>query len=388
MDKNIPSVLRTGARDPPTETRSRALAAVKELEEKERNRSVTFENLPMDYSDVHLQRYDAISWHHPITARVLASQLPSTVFSSASFSGPPASPYGIPARLLHSFRYVDLGCGVGYTADGVLASVDLTSGSLTVVLADGLPPMLALAQARLEKRCSTFLLNQPTVRLVHADIRGDLASVRQELQVAQDPAEADLVTAQRILLNVFYPQRANQLRQWKGLLASSGRLVLDVPHPHRLVGALEIRNQLRPDPPDGVKQWTVTKVARVVGEHVLEDCRRYARELAAQAGLEVVNDMPWHMDPAADDFTPAVASWINSKQSINMPNPLSPAEWRWFHRRYCEDAKKHYWTDEWRCEFDVAAVVVVLQPASSFLGTPSSAPPSFPSVRSKVGVDY
>ena len=146
---------------------------------------------------------------------------------------------------------------------------------------------------------------------------------------------ASLVSAQRVLLTVRLNQRAQQVGLWKTLLAPEGRMIVDIPHLKRMIGSLELRTQAV-DPV--TQRRTGMQVMRLVGDDVLSETQQYARELAAQAGMVVVNAMPWHVPPAAVDATAAVDSWTASVRSSSMIGPVSAVDRRWFARLYISEA--------------------------------------------------
>ena len=73
---------------------------------------------------------------------------------------------------------------------------------------------------------------------------------------------ADLLGANEVYGKVM-SKRVQQLAEWKTLLALSGRMVLDIPHPNRVAGALKTRKHLWSSVST---RWGVTQVARIVSE--------------------------------------------------------------------------------------------------------------------------
>lgn len=343
MSTAPPPPLVTGPQDTPLQTWELVQNDVVRFESEDYAIHHTPAHLPGMYPPQLLQAYGLVCWTHEDTAHLLAAELVPT---------PPPT------------RYVDLGCGTGFTAAAVVAAACPGASSVQVTLVDGMTSMLTASFNRVRAQCSDPHLPDLAIRTLVDDLASDLGAVRAVVE------PASIVSAQRVLLNVCPDRRAQQLGVWKALLAPEGRMVVDIPHPKRITGSLELRTRAV----DSVTQrWTGTQVMRLVGNDVLSETQQYARELATQAGMVVVNAMPWHMPPAAVDATAAVDSWMASVRSPSMIGPLSAVDRRWYARRYAGEAVEWYRRREWVCSPDVAAVVAVLQRAPSL---PSSLPPS------------
>lgn len=59
--------------------------------------------------------------------------------------------------------------------------------------------------------------------------------------------------------------------------------------------------------------------------------RESALKLAKEAGLEVVNTMPWNTAPGAVDSTAHVDIWIDAKLSPALIRAIPSWVWHWYH---------------------------------------------------------
>ena len=102
---------------------------------------------------------------------------------------------------------------------------------------------------------------------------------------------------------------------------------------------------------------------RLADDHVWEECRSYARDLARDAGLIITNDMPETLPRCElnQDGRPAFQSWLAGSRAATLTDPLTPSQLIWFNRRYTRDAIKYYQLSGYRANAEIAGVVVVLE---------------------------
>ena len=127
--------------------------------------------------------------------------------------------------------------------------------------------------------------------------------------------------------------------------------MLDIPHPRRYVGSLMIGT-------------TPYQTCRIITEpQTWEECRRYARELAAAAGLVIVNDMPEQLPlhGRLENGASTVWDWIEKCKANTVPDNLSAQQYHWFGQRYTSDAMEFYRKQGFRCTADIAAVIAVFE---------------------------
>lgn len=134
--------------------------------------------------------------------------------------------------------------------------------------------------------------------------------------------EFSLLTAHRVLLKIKKDLRAEVLRHWKSYLSQGGKLVVDVPHPGRVLSAIVIGYRREPGPSqlshDSRPVWTMC--CRLADDRVWEECRSYARDLARDAGLMITNDMPEALPRCEinQDGRPAFQSWLARSRATTL----------------------------------------------------------------------
>ena len=104
---------------------------------------------------------------------------------------------------------------------------------------------------------------------------------------------------------------------------------------------------------------TPYQTCRIITEpQTWEERRRYARELAAVAGLVIVNDMPEQLPlhGRLGNGASTVRDWIEKCKANTVPNNLSAQQYHWFGQCYARDAMEFYRKQGFRCTADIAAV--------------------------------
>ncbi len=126
--------------------------------------------------------------------------------------------------------------------------------------------------------------------------------------------------------------------------------MVDVPRPQRRLGSLMI-------------DTSPYHTCRIIADpETCDECRRYAQELAANAALVVMNNVLNQLPPSwQEDGLPALENWIKTVKARSIPDDFSREQKYWFTTRYAQAAKKHYDSQGFRCNPDIAAVVVVFE---------------------------
>ena len=312
-----------------------------------------YEELGNTYNTQSISYYDFIGLGFESTAEKLSRQIPSDFAVSA---------------------YLDLGTGTGLTAKACMGRLQQLKGQTKVVVIDALEGMLAQARKKLES-----MLN---VASYIGDITGLPPAILQDIQNRWGISTFSLVTAQRVLLNVRKDRRAEVLQHWKSHLSEGGKLVVDIPHPGRAVGAIVIgyMAEAGSNQPNQDSRPVWTMCCRLADDRVWDECRSYARDLARDAGLMITNNMPkalpeWEI---GQDGRPAFQSWLASRRPTTLTDPLTRTQLTWFNHRYTEDAIAYYRRLGLQANPEIAGVLVVLEHplASSSLAPTSSGPGS------------
>ncbi len=136
------------------------------------------------------------------------------------------------------------------------------------------------------------------------------------------------------------------------------KLVVDVPHPHRHLGALVLgkgqTSGLRAL--DGEEAtWAITDA------QAWSECQAYANELAEEAGLVIDGTMNPQID-TEDSYVDAqdvLDDWIKASAPANLVTTLDLDEKEYFRRLFAKSAVDHYRSHGVRCNIEIAAVQVV-----------------------------
>ena len=349
----IPPLLTSNGRDAKAYDNVRVTALANETLAEDDAIEHRYEALGDIYNARLIQLYDVISLGFESTAEQLARavSLESTVSS-----------------------YLDLGTGTGLTAKACIQQLPGTGAETKVVIIDALELMLTEAKKKLE--------STPNVATYIGDITALPPAILQDIQNRWGFSTFSLVTAQRVLLNIKKDRRVEALRHWKSFLSQGGKLVVDISHPSRALSAIMITPMMAPGSRQSIQDsghvWTMC--CRLAEDHVWEECRSYARDLARDAGLIITNDMP-RVLPEGEfnrDGRPAFESWCANTRAVTLNYPLTPSQLIWFSRRYSQDAIKYYQQNGCRAHCEIAGVVVVFEhpPASASLAPNSSVPGS------------
>ena len=264
---------------------------------------------------------------------------------------------------------LDLGCGTGETLAAVAEVAAARTPLTTVGFVDALEGMTMAADVKVAQR-----MGGPSARIPHESnpfalfrlttfLRPDTTPIRQALQCLPHPPE--LVTAQRVLLNVPRVQHAHLLRAWMKLTAPGGKLIVDVSH-HRRYPALEWLSPPIPNP--GPEVYASQACCfQLTDEEPWELARRYARSLAAAAGLQIDNEpMPAQRPPLVTSKQGFMANWINARDPLASSRILTCLQRSFFLRDYGLEAPPHYHNQGFWHSIDFAAVVVVFSRGSRF----------------------
>ena len=107
-----------------------------------------------------------------------------------------------------------------------------------------------------------------------------------------------LITAQRVYLNVLSARQAEQLRQWAAILQPDGKLIVDIGHPRRDLSMISIGARTCSL---GAMRPRFERFFRLADDQTFEECRQYARTLAARAHLQITNAMPPQLPKSVED---------------------------------------------------------------------------------------
>ncbi len=180
--------------------------------------------------------------------------------------------------------YLDLGVGTGLTARLLVDA----GHDFRLLVAEGLPAFLTQAFDKLKSEFPGRRWGGEPVATLKSDVFTDMVRLGKRLLEKHGLSGVSLITAQRVFLNLRKDRRAEQLRRWASLLSPGGRLIVGVPHPRRRVAAFMIG-----------RSPSTCRV--IVGSATRDRCRSYARSLADQAGLRIVNDMPPHLSTSIEE---------------------------------------------------------------------------------------
>ena len=105
----------------------------------------------------------------------------------------------------------------------------------------------------------------------------------------------DVVTAQRVLVNVPLRDQAHTMQEWMNLAAPGGKLMEDVSRPYR-IPAIEWLRPISTFRRRDLGSLDLFEVGahgyQLVEEEIWGEAHGYARRLARAAGLVIENDMP------------------------------------------------------------------------------------------------
>ena len=325
----VTHLTRPDRRDPSSVNLAFINASIAQSGTEDANTEHRHEHLNQLYSMDLIAAYDYVSMGHAATATLFASEVRLTT--------PVTS-------------YLDLGTGTGFTAVACARILRAAGYYFRLILVDGMPKLLHQALAKFDAEFP-YPDAFPDVYFEYTDIQGNLAGLQAAIFSRYQISGVSLITAQRVFLNVRVSLREEQLRQWAALLSPGGRLMLDIPHPRRCIGSLMIGT-------------TPYQTCRIITEpQTWEECRRYARELAAAAGLVIVNDMPEQLPlhGRLENGASTVRDWIEKCKANTVPNNLSAQQYHWFGQRYARDAMEFYRKQGFRCTADIAAVIAVFE---------------------------
>ena len=179
----------------------------------------------------------------------------------------------------------------------------------------------------------------------------------------------NLVTAQRVLVNVAIANQANVLRGWMSLTAPDGKLIVDVSHPDRFLALEWIGRPGR----EGLDIRPRHEYCfRIADEAAWEECREHARRLAAAAGLQIEGDLVAQrpVEGVVDKYE-ALYDWISQRRPTSWKGSLSRVEMEWFRKDYMEIVKPLYNTQGFSHQPEIAAVIVVFSRQPSATITPN-----------------
>ena len=170
-----------------------------------------YEALGDTYKADFIKYYDFLSLGFESTAKILAREI--SLDSAVS-------------------SYLDLGTGTGLTAKACIRQLPQPGAETKVVIIDALERMLTEAKKKLE--------SMSNVATCIGDVTALPPAILQDIQNRWGFSTFSLVTAQRVLLNIKKDRRVEVLRHWKSYLSQGGKLVVDVPHPSRVLSAIVI----------------------------------------------------------------------------------------------------------------------------------------------------
>ncbi|KAI4239501.1 MAG: hypothetical protein LQ349_000314 [Xanthoria aureola] len=297
-------------------------------------------DLPSIYLHDQIRCYDVISAGFDESADLLAAQIPGETGVS---------------------KYLDLGTGSAKTATACIQTLASNNQIPKIYVVDGLPAMLSIAVPKIQAATPA------TVNAELTDVlRGD-GQLRALLLGRY--GMFDLITAQRVLINCRFDRRVDVLREWASSLAPGGTMIVDCPHPARDLAALFV-GPSRVDPSATKARWY--RCYQIGDRDTFEECREYARDLAAQTGLQIVNNMPAQLPQQITDAQAEFGAWVASTRSSALTGVLSRDELRVFRQRYSEQMQRFHHRLGIKLKVDLAAVVVAFQ-------RPSTVPPAAPS---------
>ncbi len=296
-----------------------------------------FSSLRNHYPEQASNHYDLISMEFLSTAKQLARKVPRLHSGAASI--------------------LDLGCGTGGTALELAKLWAPDTAIERLYFVDGIPDMLSQTSTKLDIARESGAIPSVDRNLVStllADVQ-DVTMIRSELIGHALP---NIILAQRVLITVLKSQRATLLQAWMSLDRPGTRLVVDVPHPHRHLGALVLGKGQT----SGLRAlvgeeatWAITDT------QTWSECRAYANELAEEAGLVIDGTMNPQID-TEDSYADAqdrLEDWIKASAPPNLVTTLDLGEKECFRRMFARSAVEHYRTYGVRCNIEIAAVQVI-----------------------------
>ncbi len=239
--------------------------------------------------------------------------------------------------------YLDLGVGTG-----------LTAMATTRLLVDAghdfrLPAFLTQAFDKLKSEFPGRRWGGEPVATLKSDVFTDMVRLGKRLLEKHGLSGVSLITTQRVFLNLRKDRRAEQLRRWASLSSPGGRLIVGVAHPRRRVAAFMIG-----------RSPSTCRV--IVGSATWDRCRSYARSLADQTGLRIVNDMPPHLSTSIEeDGTPEFASWVEACKAETLPAVLGEDEMDWFGLRYATESIPLYERQGFECSAEITTIIAVFE---------------------------
>lgn len=114
---------------------------------------------------------------------------------------------------------------------------------------------------------------------------------------------------------------------------------------------------------------------RIIAELVTwEECQQYARDLANEAGLRIVNEMHMQLPTLGQkDGRADFSTWLDGCKAPSLPQELSHEVLDWFGNRYAADFTGTYQRQGRQCNPDIASVIIIfeLDPVSQLAASTS-----------------
>ena len=227
----------------------------------------------------------------------------------------------------------------------------MASASLSVFIVDGLEKMVEQAARKITEIMSASSRIQGVAYKIY-DVFGDPTLI---LPRFNNVKAVSLITAQRVLLNRRADQQAYQLQQWASLLEPGGRLVVDICHPSRDIGALLFASN------PSSSGWGNVEYHQICDAETFEECPEHARRLATESGLIITNQMPAQLPADITDVTATLQDWIEKTRATKVSGSLSRNEMFWFRRRYASIVEKEGPKRNIKVQVELAAVIVVFE---------------------------
>lgn len=313
---------------------------------------VPFQQLPQIYDLDKILYYDSVTLGSAVHADLLASQIPSDFRASS---------------------YLDLGCGSGNTALACGKVLRASGTSCNIVVMDGMKLMCDNTHNKL-KQLRTGGSHLITIAAAQGNAFHDsLYNLPRQL----GGQFFSLITAQKVLLGARQADRARVLRHWAAILHPSGKLIVDVTHPDCSVAGFFV-GLAASSTLDERPIWE--RFFRLADDETFEECRRYAEVLANQAQLRITNAMPAQLPTVVEDGTAAQTAWVQNRRANTLTGNLSRDECVHFTRRYAAASEDYYHEADFKCEIEIAAVIVVFEHMPTAASTATNpAPPAQPS---------
>lgn len=201
---------------------------------------------------------------------------------------------------------LDLGTGIGWVA---LQARQRTQARIVGI--DASKEMVKEAKR---------VVQQQNMSVPVAFMTGNMITM-EGLDGIKPPGGFDVITCLWAFTHVEESQQIGMLRRWKDFLAPTGRIVLDIPHPHHLVAGLTVYNQ----------QGEMLLQSKIHDAQLLEECKVASQAIMTQAGLQLIGVLEQqgvHGYPDHTAFLPAfVQKEWNQRVEDLTPERLEEAKW-------------------------------------------------------------